>query len=179
MGGGKAKPSPPLPFEQKQTQTNTYTPLSIAGTQEAKDFSSVPLDFGSEVSVDPGVQRRTDLRRQQVGNRYDSAINFGVPAFIREMNKARELREIDTQGNAEMQQAEYANQQANNERQRALTIAELGRKERLLPQIGQASTSGTSSGFNTQLIQPTPGPFSGFFGGLGAGIGGALQFPKI
>jgi hypothetical protein len=170
---GNRKPEPvKTPFQQQQT--NTFAPMSIAGTPEGQDFLKTPLDFGDPVSVDPGVQRRTDLRKQQVGNRYDSAINFGVPAFIREMNKARELREIDTQGNAEMQQAEYANQLANNERRRALTVAELGRKERVLPGIVQ--TGGTSSGFNTQLTQPQPSIWNSVIGGAAQLGSAALPF---
>jgi hypothetical protein len=87
------------------------------------------------------------------------------------------MRDIRGQGAAEAQQAEYANQIANNQRRQALTLTELERKRQVLPQIFQTGGSGTSSGYNTQVIQPQGGGFlSSFGGGLGAGLGGALPF---
>src|SRR5262245_43620228 len=176
MGSNKPKPQR-APFEENRTQTNTFGTYSIANTPEAQSFLNTPLDFGSPVNVDPGIQRRTDLRKQGVENRYGSAINFGVPAFIRDMNKARELRDIDSQGNAEMQQAEYANQVANNEMTARQTMADLERKRLLLPQILQLGGSGTSSGYNTQVVQPQPGFLANLGSGLGSGIGSALAGP--
>jgi hypothetical protein len=165
------------PFQQQQAQTNTYAPISVADTPEARAFLSQPLDFGSEVSVDPGVGRRTDLAEQEAENRYNSAFSMGTPRIIRQAYQAKELRDIRGQGAAEAQQAEYANQIANNQRRQALSLTELERKRQMVPQIFQTGGSGTSSGFNTQVMQPQGGGFlSSFAGGLGSGLGGALPF---
>lgn|SRR5262245_45133338 len=173
MGSNKPKPQR-APFEENRTQTNTFGTYSIANTPEAQSFLNTPLDFGSPVNVDPGIQRRTDLRKQGVENRYGSAINFGVPSLIRDMNKARELREIDSQGNAEMQQAEYANQVANNAMTAQRTMADLERKRQLLPQILQFGNTGTSSGYNTQFPQSQPGFWQNLATGAISGATGAL-----
>lgn len=156
MGTGKTKVYQ-TPFKNDQTQTNTFAPVSIADTSEAQAFQDVPLDFGDPVSVDPGIARRTDLAEQAAENRYNSAFNFNVPRIFRERALASEQRGIREQGAAEMRQAEYLNQQANNAMRERKTLAELGRKERLLPNIYQTGGTGTSSGFNSQVVQPQPG----------------------
>ncbi len=164
MGSSSPKPVK-APFEQQQQQTqqqtNTYAPFSVAGTPEGQAFQNAPLDFGDETDVDPGVGQRTRLAEQEVGNRYNSAFMGGVPAYIRQGNQARELREVGAQGAYEAQQAKYLNQQGNNQRRGMVTQANLGRLQTLLPQYlqtGGASTgSGSSSGFNTQVVQPQPG----------------------
>lgn len=175
MGSSKPKPVA-APFEQKQQTTNTYGRFGLLDTQEAQDLQNVPLDFGqggygglsTDVSVDPGVGRRTDLAEQEVENRYGSALNFGVPSFIRDANRARELRDVRSRGAAERQQAEYAQQmgQRDLEFKKAelmggaagqRTAAELARRERLLPQYFQTGGSGSTSGFNTVVTQPQPG----------------------
>lgn len=165
------KPKPMrAPFEQQQQQTNTFAPMSVADTPEARSFMETPLDFGSELNVDPGVGRRTDLAEQEAGNRWDSAFMAGVPSFIREANRAKEMRGIRSQGAAEAQQAQFANQQANNALRERRTMAELERRRILLPNIMQTGGSGTSSGFGTQIVQPQPG----FWHKAGlAAIGGA------
>lgn len=155
---GSTKPQPvKTPFQQNQQTTNTYGTQSIAGTPEAQQFLNAPLDFGDPTNVDPGVGRRTDLAEQEVGNRYNSAFNAGTPRFIREAQRARELRDVQGQGAAEMQQAEYLNQQGNNQRRQATTTAQLGRLERLLPQIVSMGGTSNSSGYGTQVVQPQPG----------------------
>lgn len=151
MGGQKQKPIQ-TPFEQK----NTYAPVSIANTPEAKALLDVPID------VDPGVGRRTDLAEQEVDNRYNSAFMMGVPGYLRERMQESEKRAVRSQGAGEAQAAEA-------EKNRL----ELERRRLLLPQI-----VGTGqSGYNSQLTQPTQGAFSSFLGGLGSGIGGALSGP--
>lgn len=181
---GSSKPQPvKAPFEQKQQEqqqtANTYGRFSVADSPEGQDFLKAPLDFGgsyaglnTNVDVDPGVGHRTALAEQGVNNRYDSAFNGGVPAWIREMNRAKEVREVQGQGAAEARQAQYMQQQgqrgleyqkaqlvegANQDRQ----MAELDRRRILLPNIlqtgGTSSGSGSSSGFNTQIVQPQPG----------------------
>lgn len=155
---GTTKPQPvKTPFQQQQQQTNTYGTQSIGQTPEAQSFLSTPLDFGDPTNVDPGVGRRTDLAEEEAGNRWDSAFNAGVPSFIRQANRAKELRDIRGQGAYERQQAEFMNQQGNNARRGMVTQAELGRRERVLPQIVQTGGSGSSSGFGTQVVQPQPG----------------------
>jgi hypothetical protein len=171
MGSSKPKPVQ-APFQQQQT--NTFAPVGISQTPEAQKFLSQPLDFGSDISVDPGVGRRTDLAEQEAENRYGSAFSMGTPRIIREAAKAKELRDIRGQGAAEAAQAEYMNQIANNQRKQALTLTNLERYRQVLPQIAQ--TGGTSSGFNTQVMQPQGGFLSSFGQGLGAGLGGALPF---
>jgi hypothetical protein len=165
---------------QQQQQTNTYAPFSIAGTPEAQAFLSAPLDFGAETNVDPGVGRRTDLAEQEVENRYNSAFGGGVPSFIREMNRARELRGVRSQGAAEAREAEYVNQQANNQRRQAMTMAELERRRLLLPQIlqtgGSSTGSGSTSGYGTQIVQPQ----QGFWHKAGLGlISGAADTARL
>ena len=172
------------PFEQKQQETqqqvNTYAPFSVADTIEGMRFQNVPLDFGNETNVDPGVGRRTALAEEEVENRYGSALSFGVPGFIRRMNQAKEIRDVQAQGAYEAQNAEYLNQQGNNARRAAVTQAELARKERLLPQIvqtgGSSTGSGSTSGFNTQIVQPQPGFWQR--AALTA-IGGASSLPRF
>jgi len=172
---GSSKPRPvQAPFEQKQQTTNTFAPYSIAGTPEGQAYLNAPLDFGDETNVDPGVGRRTAGREQDIENRYGSAFNSGVPSFIRQMNKAKELRDIQGQGAYEAQQAEYLNQQGNNARRQAMTMAELERRRSLLPQILQTGGSGSTSGYNTQIVQPQPGFWQraalGAIGGLSSGV---------
>lgn len=128
------------PFEQKQQQTNTYAPQSIADTPEAQAFLDVPID------IDPGVGRRTDLAEQEVGQQYDSAFMSGVPGFLRNRMRESDLRKVRSQG-------AYEAQAANVEKNRL----QLARRERLLPQVLPTGGSGTSSGFNTQIVQPQPG----------------------
>jgi hypothetical protein len=159
------------PFQQQQVQQNTFAPIGIAGTKEAQDFLDVPLDFGSEVDVDPGVGRRTDLAEQDVNDRYNSAFNAGVPEFIREANRAKELRAVRGQGSAEAQAAKYANQQGNNALRAQKTAAELERRRMLLPQIFQTGGSGTSSGYNSQAFQQ-PSIWQSIIGGA-AQVGSA------
>lgn len=130
-------PAPkPKPFKTPFEQTNTYGTQSIADTPEAQALLDVPID------VDPGVGRRTDLAEQEAENRWDSAFMSGVPSFIREANRAKELRGIRSQGAYEAQNA-----QAEKNRM------ELARRQLLLPQILQTG----SSGFGTQIVQPQPG----------------------
>src|SRR5262245_5345070 len=141
------KPKPmQTPFQQQQQTTNTYGSYSIADTPEAQSYLNEPLDFGGPVDVDPGVGRRTDLAEQEVENRYGSDLNAGVPSFIRQMNKAKELRDVQGRGAYEAQQAQYANQTANNELKARQTLARLGRMETLLPRILQTGGSGSTSG---------------------------------
>src|SRR5262245_17552809 len=156
MGSSKPKPVQ-APFQQQQQTTNTFAPHSIANTPEAQQYLNAPLDYGSDTNVDPGVGRRTALAEQESSNRYNSAFNAGVPRFIREMNQAKEQRDIQGQGAYEAQQAEYLNQQGNNARRAMTTNANLARYERLLPQILQTGGSGSASGYNTQIVQPQPG----------------------
>lgn len=160
MGGGSPKPVK-TPFEQRQT--NTFAPVSVAGTPEAKALLDVPLDFAE----DPSAGSRTNIAEQEAQHRWDSAFMSGVPSFIREQAKERELRDIRSRGSAEQAAAE-----ADAKNRRIMT--ELERRRQLLPQIAQ--TSGLSSGFNTQLTQPQPGFLSSFGQGFGAGLGGALPF---
>ena len=164
MGSSKPKPVQ-APFQQQQQQNqqynNTYGAYSIADSPEAQAFKNTPLDFGDATNVDPGVGRRTALAEQEVGNRYDSALSAGVPAWIRNMNRAKELRDVQGQGAYEAQQAEYLNQQGNNAMRERKSMAEAARLERLLPQIlqtgGTSMGTGSSSGYNTQVTQPQPG----------------------
>jgi hypothetical protein len=192
----KPKPEPvKAPFQQQQSQTNTYGRVSIADSPEAQALSSVPLNFGdsyaglsTDVDVDPGVARRTALARQSAENRADSAFNFGVPRFIREANREKQLRDIDTEGAYQAQQAQYAQQMGKRELEyrksgmvedanRTKVLTELERRRQLLPQVVQTGGSGSSSGYNTQVMQPQGGGFLSSFGqGLGAGLGGALPF---
>lgn len=143
------------PFKQE----NTYAPQSIANTPEAQAFLDVPID------VDPGVGRRTDLAEQEAENRANSVFGGGVPDFFRQQALAKEKRGIRSQGAYEAQQAQFGRNQL-----------ELGRRERLLPQIlgvGQ-------SGYNTQIVQPQPGfwhkagltAIGGLSSGLRLGAGG-------
>jgi len=174
---GKGKPEPvKTPFQQQQQQTNTYAPMGIASTPEAQAFLGTPLDFGDEVNIDPGVGRRTDLRRQEAENRYNSAFSMGVPRILRESAQAKELRDIDSQGAGEAANAEYIKQQTNNERRRAMTLADLQRKQTVLPNIVQTGGSGTSSGFNTQVSQPQPSIWNSIIGGAAQVGSAAIPF---
>lgn len=204
MGGSKPRPVQ-TPFQQTQQQQNTYGTMSIADSPEAKSLLSTPLDFGqgqytgkayedipTQFNLDPGVGHRTGLAEQGVNNRYNSAFNAGVPAWIREMNRARDVRDVQGQGAAEAQQAEYGRQQLQNQAlttraqmrdQSELakagltgqaTAAELERQRLLLPQILQTGGSGSSSGYNTQ-IQPAQQGFLGQFAqSAGAKLGGFI-----
>jgi hypothetical protein len=189
MGGSKPKPVQ-TPFQNQQAQTNTYGRVSIADSPEAKEFMSLPLNFGgsygdlnTNVEIDPGVGRRTDLAEQEAENRYNSVFNSNVPRFFREANQAKELREIRSQGAAEAQQAKYAQQQAQRglEFQKAQLVeganrdrvmAELERRRLLLPNIVQTGGSGSSSGYNTQIMPGQQGWFGSLLQGAGSAIGG-------
>lgn len=165
MGGSKPK-AIKSPFEQMQT--NTYEYKSPSETPEAKAFLNEPLDFGKEINVDPGVGRRTDLAVQGIRNRYASAFNMAIPAWIRQANEEKEVRDAEAEGAYERQAAEYANQMGNNQIAAQRTAANLDRRRLLLPQLTQ--TGGSSSGFNTQVMPGSPG----FFSSLGQGLGGSL-----
>jgi hypothetical protein len=173
MGGQKAKVYQ-LPQKQEQSQTNTYSPVSIANTPEAKGFLEAPLDFGDPVNVDPGVGRRTDLAEQEAENRWDSAFMSGLPSYVRQAYRAKDIRDVQSQGAYEAQQAEYANQEANNAMRTRKTLTELERRRQLLPQIFQTGGSGSSSGFTSTLSQPQPGFLQSFAGGLGQGLAGFI-----
>src|SRR5262245_52326976 len=142
---GSAKPQPvkaPYEQQQQQQQTNTYGSYSIADTPEARAFLDAPID------IDPGVGRRTDLAEQAAEHRYNANYSPGISPEYRMSLLDAEKRNIRGQGAYEAQQANY---QKN--------ALQLGRLERLLPQIlqtGGAST-GSTSGFNTQVVQPQPG----------------------
>lgn len=216
MGSTKPK-AMQTPFKQEQNEqqsfTNTFDRFSIADSDEAKNFLGLPLDFGggnyageaykdipTDFNIDPGVGHRTGLAEQEVGNRYDSAFNAGVPAWIRNMNRQKEVRDVQAQGAFERQNAEYGAQQLRNnaltERARMRdaaelaranmadtaagrrTEADLARRERLLPQIlqtgGRSSGSGASSGFGTQIVQPQPGFWQRLALGAAQGAGSTL-----
>lgn len=76
-------------------------------------YEGIKNDF--KFNIDPGVGRRTDLAEQGAANRWDSALMAGVPAFLREGLKQRELRGVRGQGAAEAQQAEYTRQNAQQQ----------------------------------------------------------------
>lgn len=178
MGAPKPKATN-APFLNNTTQStgsnqignteNRFGAASIADTPEARAYLDVPID------IDPGVGRRADLAEQELQNRYNSAFAQGIPEFIRQRQLDAGTRGIRSDAAAERQQAEFQRKQL-----------ELGRRERLLPQIVQTGQtgqtvaaqqgSGSSSGFNTTVLPGQPGPFSQFLGGLGQGIGGALPF---
>src|SRR5262245_58545748 len=132
MGGSKPK-AIQAPFQQ--ANINTYGYMSPYGQPGVQEFLDTPLDFGDESDIDPGVGRRTDLAEQEVNNRYDSSFMSGVPAWMREIYRNKEKREVQGQGAYERQQADFYNKQANDERRRAKTLAELERRRALLPQL--------------------------------------------
>jgi len=159
-----SKPKPvQTPFQQQQ-QT-TYAPFSVSQSPEAQSLLNTPLDFGSNFNVDPGVGRRTQLAEQEYENQANSVFNAGIPRFIREQQREAGLRRIRSQGAAEAQQAEFANQQLKNQASGLRTQAELERRRLLLPQFLQ--TGGMSSGYNTQIDQ-RPGLFGQILGGATA-----------
>lgn len=130
-------PSPkPKPIKTPFQQTNAFTPQSIAGTPEAREYLDVPVD------VDPGVAQRTDNARQEVEDRWNSSFNAGTPGFVRDLAMGKEMRDVNARGAQESQQANYMT-----------NALKLQRRERLLPQILQTG----SSGFGTQVVQPEPG----------------------
>jgi hypothetical protein len=100
----------------------------------------------------------------------------GVPAWIRNMNRQKEIRDVQGQGAYEAANAEYLNRQGNNELEARKTAANMARRERLLPQILQTGGSGSTSGYGTQIVQPQPGFWQR--AALTA-IGGASSLPKF
>lgn len=185
---GSSKPQPvKAPFEsreqQQATTANTYGRFSIADSPEAQNFLSAPLDFGDPTNVDPGVGRRTDLAEQRAGDEWNSAFMGGLPAEYRKLQRDSELRRIRGQGAAEAQQAQYLNQQGNNQRRGAVTQANIGRLERVLPQYfqtgGTTTGSGSTSGFNTQIVQPQPGFWQRLALGVAQGAASGLKIPGL
>jgi hypothetical protein len=163
------------PFQQEQKQTNTYEYTSPYGQEGTKELLDVPLDFGKPLDVDPGVARRSSLAEQGINNRYDSAFMSGIPSWIREINRNKELRDVQSQGAAEAQQAQYANQLGNNEITSQKTRAELERKRLLLPQLVQTGGLSSGSGYGTQVVQQPS-----FWGQLATGVASGLAGnPKI
>lgn len=210
MGSSKPKPVQ-TPFKEERQQNNTFGTFSIADTDEAKDFYGLPLDYGggnyggeaykdipTEFDIDPGVGRRGDLEEQEIGNQYNSAFSAGVPSWIRNMNRARDLSESRGRTAAARQQAEYGAQQlrsnALTERARMRdaselaranmldtaatrrTEAELARRERLLPHILQTGGSSNASGFGTTVVQPQPGFWQRLALTAASGASSALKF---
>lgn len=161
----KPKPtvSQNLPFSSNSTQTtaNTYGTAGISDTPEAKEY----LAQADAFNVDPGVGRRSDLQEQEVENQYNNAFAQGVPSFIRMRQRDAALRGVRSDAAAAQQQAEYTRQGVR-----------LGARERLLPQIVQTGSTGTSntSGYNTQLIQPQSGGLLNTVVGGGLGVAAAF-----
>lgn len=151
MSKPKAAPTQQLPFENK----NTYGFMSQdPNNQFVKDYMNAPIE------VDPGAGRRTDLAEQSMSNRWNSAFSKGIPQLLRMQNQESEARAIRGQGAAEQQQANYAQQ-----------MADLGRKERLLPQMVQTG----GSGYQTQFAPQQQG--GGFWGSLlSGGAAAAMKF---
>lgn len=195
---GSTKPTPmKTPFENSQATTNTYAPFTIANTGEAQNFLDVPLRFGegykdikTDFEVDPGVGRRTDLAEQRTLNEYDSGLMRGLPVEYRQNLRDSAVRKVREQGAAEAQAAEFARKQGEygasvtraqmeDAGDLAKTQFELGRRERLLPQILQTGGNSASSGFNTQLVQPQPGFGQQLLGGVVSGLASGLTLPKI
>jgi hypothetical protein len=151
-----SKPKPQVVQTPYQGNTsNTFGTASIADTPEAKALMDVNLD------IDPGVGRRADLAEQGMQNRWNSAFNSNVPTLLRQQNQESDRRQIQAQGGAEAQQAEYAKK-----------MMDLERRKWMLPQVVQ--TGGSSSGFNSQAFQPQGN-------GILSGIAGAAlgMIPKI
>lgn len=125
-----SKPKPQsLPFENK----NTYGFMSQdASNPFVKDY------MDAEIDVDPGAGRRTDLAEQAMQNRWNSGFSNNIPQLLKQQNMESEGRQIRAQGAAEQQQATYAQK-----------IAQLAKKERLLPQMVQTG----SSGYQSQMPQ--------------------------
>jgi hypothetical protein len=170
---------------------------SVANTAEGQAYLNTPLDYGAEyaptnISVDPGVGRRTDLAEQDVENAANSAFNFGgVPAYIRNNYLQSQRRQVRAQGAAEAQQAEYQNQIGNEaNRQFAAqynsgirgqrTNADLARRQSLLP--GVVNTFSGTDTYNTgnqnatgaQTMFPQGSGLLNSLIGAGATIGSAF-----
>jgi hypothetical protein len=153
-------------------------------------------DIKTNFNLDPGVGRRTDLAEQSFQNQSNSAFNAGMPREYRQLLRDSGLRQIRSQGAAEAQQAEYGRQnlEANASLQRAQmrdaaelnkanmgnqiasqgTLANLARQQSLLPQLVQTGGSGSSSGYNTQILPGQQGWFGSLLQGAGSVVGGAL-----
>lgn len=142
-----SKPKPTqLPFDNK----NTYGFMSQdASNPFVKDY------MDAEIDVDPGAGRRTDLAEQAMQNRWNSGFSGNIPQLLKQQNMESEGRQIRAQGAAEQQQATYAQK-----------MADLMRKERLLPQMVQTG----SSGYQSQMPQG-----GGFFSSLLSGAGTAAM----
>src|SRR5215470_15984058 len=107
MGSSKPKPVQ-APYQgqqqQQQQQTNTYGYMSPYGQTGVQEYLDTPLDFGKPLNVNPGAGHREALGEQSVNNRYNSDFNSGVPAWIREINRNKEIRDVQGQGAYEAQQ---------------------------------------------------------------------------
>ena len=121
-----------LPFENK----NSYGFMSQdPNNQFVKDYMSAPIE------VDPGAAQRTDLAEQSAQHRWGGGFAAGLPEAYRLRNQGAESQQIRAQGARDQQNANYAQ-----------SMAEVARKERLLPQLVQ--TGGNTSGYNSQQQQP-------------------------
>jgi hypothetical protein len=112
----------------------------------------------SPTQVDPGVARRTDLAEQESENRWNNAFTSGLPMHVRMQMQGAEQRQIQAQGAAESQQAEYERNQQ-----------ELQKRALLLPQLVQTG----SSGYNSQI------PGSNGTAGSAIAAGGAIATQAI
>lgn len=153
------------PFESNQTQNTTgetdteLGSYSIADTPEAQAYLNSPID------IDRGVDEAADLDRQRISNGYNNAFMGGVPGLFRNQAENADI-------NASNRSYGYRRQAA--ERQRNDQMAE--RRKTLLPQTYQRRTkttgtsTGKSSGFNSQIVQPQSGGLLNTVVGGGLGV---------
>ena len=141
--------------------TNTYGFMS----QDANNpFVKAYMD--APINVDPGAAQRTDLAEQSAQHRWGGGFGGGVPELLRMRNQGAEQQQIAAQGAHDQQSANYAQ-----------SMADLQRKQNLLPQLvqtggtqqGQSKTTGYTSQFG-----PQNGFLSSLAGGAGAALGGFL-----
>lgn len=118
-----------LPFENK----NSYGFMSQDPNNPfVKAYMDAPIE------VDPGAAQRTDLAEQSAQHRWGGGFAAGLPEAYRLRNQGAESQQIRAQGARDQQTATYAQQ-----------MADLQRKQSLLPQMVQTG----STGYNSQQQQ--------------------------
>lgn len=145
------------PFQNTTTNTFTeWTPSNTPDIQAARESPAVPETLA------PALQAQFDRAQQRSADRWGSAYNQNIPAVTRNAMLGRENRDYQADYGAALGQSAYDANNANFARKMGIAEMTMGRP---------LQTGGTSSGYNTQVMQ-TPSIWGSIIGGA-ANVGGA------
>ena len=142
------------PFQQNTTNTYAeWAPSNTPDIQAARDAPAMPE------SLAPALQAQFDRAKQRSSDRWGSAYNQNIPNVTRNAMQGREERDATADYGSALGESAYQANNNNFARRMALAEMTMGRP---------LQTGGSSSGYNTQLMQQ-PSIWGSILGGA-AGI---------